>query len=61
MNWRKGFLVETRHGLRKFRRAEMEGCYISAFLSWLPKLNCFSELVTGLFPEYTEDETFILL
>ena len=36
-DWRKGFLAERRHGLRKFRRAETGGSYISAFPSWLSK------------------------
>lgn len=46
-----------RRGLRKFRRAEIQGRDISAFLSWLPKLKCFSEVVASLFPEYTDNDT----
>lgn len=54
MRWGKG-IAEQRQGLRKLRRAEIGGCYRSAFLSWLPELQCFSHVAVGLLPEYTKD------
>lgn len=54
VRWEKG-IAEQRQGLRKFRRAEIGGCYRSAFLSWLPELQCFSQVAVGLLPEYTKD------
>lgn len=54
MRWEKG-IAEQRQGLRKLRCAEIGGCYRSAFLSWLPELQCFSQVAVGLLPEYTKD------